>query len=360
MTTVLFIVIGIIMFGFLIAIHEFGHFFTAKLSGVKVNEFAIGMGPKLWSKQGKETLYSLRAFPIGGYCAMEGEDEDTEDPRSFLKAAWWKKLIILVAGAFMNFLAGLVIFLLLFAGADSFSAEIVKDFEDWSSLPAQGLQVGDRFLKVDGHAILTSGDASLFLNRAGEKVDIEVLRGGQRVVLKGVDMTRTPVETEEGVRHLVGVTLGYEAIPATFPNRLQYALGTAGSCVRLVWMSLGDLFTGAVGLRDMSGAVGIISMIGDMGTAAEDPRIGMIGALQDVFYLMGFIAINLAVMNLLPIPALDGGRIFFLFVNLIFTFFTKKTLNPKYEGVVNAVGLILLLGLMAVIAVSDVLKLFGR
>lgn len=360
MSTVLFIILGIFMFGLLIAVHEFGHFITAKLCGVRVNEFAIGMGPKLVSKQGKETLYTLRLFPIGGFCAMEGEDEDTEDARSFQKAAGWKKLLILLAGAFMNFLTGLLILFALFAPVDSFQADVVGGFEPWSALPAQGLEVGDRFLKIDGHRMLSTGDAKIFLDRAGEKADIEVLRNGQRVLLEDVDMTRQTVETQSGTYQLLGLTIGVEPVTATFGVRVKEVFKQSLSYVRLVWVSLGDLFTGAVGLRDLSGPVGIVSLIGEVGAQAQEPDVGMAVALESVVSLMAFIAINLAVMNLLPIPALDGGRIFFLFINKIYTLFTKKKLNPKYEGMINAVGLVLLLGLMAVVAISDVFKLFGR
>lgn len=345
------------MFGLLIAVHEFGHFITAKLSGVRVNEFAIGMGPKLWSKQGEETLYSLRLFPIGGYCAMEGEDEDTGDPRSFQKAKVWKKLLILVAGAAMNFLVGFLIFLCIYAGIEAVGVEVVASFEPWSALPAQGLEVGDRFLSVDGHKILTYGDAKLFLDRAGTVADIEVLRDGQRVTLRDVDMRRSAVTGEDGAtKYRLGVTLDTLSTPASPVDKLRLSWYQSINTVRLVWISLGDLFTGAVGIRDMSGPVGIVDMMGQVANEAPSSADAFLGILR----FIAFIAVNLAVMNLLPIPALDGGRIFFLFVNLIYTAFTRRRLDPKYEGAVNTVCFVALLGLMGVVAVSDILKLFGR
>lgn len=357
MSTFLLVLVGILMFGLLIAVHEFGHFIVAKLSGVRVNEFAIGMGPKLWSKQGSETLYSLRLFPIGGYCAMEGEDEDTGDPRSFHRAKLWKKFLILVAGATMNFLVGFLIFLGLYAASQSYYVDVVAGFEPWSTLPAQGLEIGDQFLSVDGHAIWIDGDTQLFLGRAGERTDIEVLRNGQRVLLKDVDMTKTPVAQADGTtRLLLGVSVDTKAYPASLGDRLRLSWYYSIDTVRLVWISLGDLLTGAVGVRDMSGPVGIVDMMGQMASNAGSTSIALISILKFV----AFIAINLAVMNLLPIPALDGGRIFYLLVNLIYTAFTKRHLDPKYEGTVNTVFFVALLGLMAVVAVSDVLKLFGR
>ncbi len=357
MTTFLLILAGILMFGLLIAVHEFGHFITAKLSGVRVNEFAIGMGPKLLSRQGEETLYSLRLFPIGGYCAMEGEDEDTGDPRSFHRAKLWKKFLILIAGAAMNFLVGFLLFLCLYLTVESYGLEVVDRFEPWSALPAQGLQVGDRFLSVDGHRVLTDGDAKLFLDRAGPVADLEVLRNGQRVLLEDIAMTRTAVTEADGkVYQRLGLTIGLEVHTATLGDKLRLSWYQSINTVRLVWLSLGDLFTGAVGIRDMSGPVGIVDMMGQVAQEAPTPTI----ALTNIIYFIAFIAINLAVMNLLPIPALDGGRIFFLLAGLLFTALTKRKLDPKYEGAVNAVFFVALLGLMLVVAASDILKLFGR
>lgn len=345
------VLVGIVMFGLLIAVHEFGHFIVAKLSGVRVNEFAIGMGPKLWSRQGSETLYTLRLFPIGGYCAMEGEDEDTGDPRSFLKAAAWKKFLILIAGAFMNFVVGLVIFLALAGASDSYTAPVVAEFlPQYTPNSSPQLQVGDRILSIDGHAILVADDISLFFSRGGEDLDLVVSRDGQRVELKGCHMP--PFLTEDGPKR--GIRL--EQRPVTLGNTLRQGWGDSLDTVRLVWMSLGDLLRGAVGVRDMSGPVGIVNIMGQVAGAAQTTSV----AFMRILYFVAFIAINLAVMNLLPIPALDGGRIFFLVVNLIYTALTKRHLDPKYEGAVNAVFFVALLGLMAVVAVSDVLKLFGR
>ncbi|MEG2958626.1 MAG: site-2 protease family protein [Oscillospiraceae bacterium] len=351
----LYIVIAILMFGVLIAVHEFGHFATAKLLGVKVNEFAIGMGPKILSKQGKETLYSWRLFPVGGYCAMEGEDEDTEDPHSFQKQAAWKKLLILVAGSFMNFLAGFLIFLVLFSQVTAFVTPVLTGFLDgFEGQGQQGLMVGDRITKVDGHMIFMGSDLDLFFSRGGDTLDLEIKRDGRKIILNDFSMPVKEYTTEGETRMLRGVIR--ERKEATFLDRVQIACLNTVDTVRMVWMGLGDLVTGAVGLRDMSGPIGIVDMIGQVGENA--PTTGL--AVQNIFSFIAFIAVNLAVMNLLPIPALDGGRIFFLAVNSIFTFFTRKKLDPKYEGYVNAAGLICLLGLMAVVAVSDVLKLIGH
>ena len=180
---ILYILLAILFFGVMVAIHEFGHFFTAKLLKVKVNEFAIGMGPALWSTKRGETQYSFRAFPIGGYCAMEGEDEATGDPRAFAAQSWWKKLIILVAGSFMNVVLGLVIVLLLYSGVSAVRAPVITQLADGFALEGEdGLMVGDRIVSVDGHAILMYSDVITFLNKNdGNGIDLVIVREANRI-----------------------------------------------------------------------------------------------------------------------------------------------------------------------------------
>ena len=353
---VLYIVIAIIMFGLLIAVHEFGHFFTAKLLGVRVNEFAIGMGPKLLRKKRGETVYTLRALPIGGFCAMEGEEEETGDPRSFSSKSWWRKLIILVAGSFMNFLTGFLIILILFGQVSAFRAPVITGFLDGFPQQlqgAEGLQPGDEIVSIDGHRIYLYSDIALFLSRTnGVDMDLVVRRDGEKVVLK--DFPLTPREYEyDGEKQLMFGLSFTQVEEATLAARLKMGAYQAADYVRMVWMSLGDLVTGAVGLRDLSGPIGIVTVIGEVGAQSESAG----EAAFNILNFVAFIAINLAVMNLLPIPALDGGRIFFLAVGGVYRLFTRKTMNPKYEGYVNMVCFFCLIALMAVVAVSDVFKL---
>ena len=354
----LYIIIAIILFGVLIAVHEFGHFITAKLLGVKVNEFAIGMGPLLLHKTKGETEYSLRLLPIGGFCAMEGEDEATDDPRSFACQKAWKKFIILVAGSFMNFVAGLLIILLLFSQAKGFYTPTITEFMDGAEhLVESGLREGDQFYRIDGHRIYFMSDVSMFLSRAEDHVmDVEVLRDGERVLLEDFDFTpRVPVTDEQGqTTYMRGFYYG-EVEQATLGGILRNTWYQAVDYVRLVWISLGDLITGAAGLRDLSGPIGIVDAVGDVGASAQSTAEGLLSVLN----FMALIAINLSVMNLLPIPALDGGRIFFLIVGGLFLLIFKRKLDPKYENWVNAAGFFLLMALMVVVAVSDVLKLAG-
>lgn len=353
----LYILIALLLFGILIAIHEFGHFATAKLLGVRVNEFSVGMGPAIWKKQKGETLYSLRVFPIGGYCAMEGEDDDSADPHAFGRAKTWKKVIILAAGSFMNFVAGFLIALVLFSQALGFVVPTINGFIEGYGTETSGLQPGDIVYSVDGHRIYNYGNLTLFLSRAGDTIDFVVERDGKRVRLDQVYMPLQQRTDEAGeTTYLRGITLGREILPPTVGNKLLYSWYNSMDFVRLVWISLGDLVTGAVGLRDMTGPVGIVGTIAQVGSQAPTPA----DAAYNILYFAALIAVNLAVMNLLPIPALDGGRIFFLLINSVVYLIAKRRIAPKYEGYVHMVGLALMMGLMLLVTFSDIGKLFGK
>ena len=353
----LYIILALLMFGLLIAVHEFGHFAAAKLFGVQVNEFSIGMGPALLKRQRGETLYSLRLFPVGGYCAMEGEDEEAPDnPRALGSAAGWKQAVILVAGAFMNFLTGLLIVLILYAGSAGFKIPVYAGPLEGYGTESCGLQEGDRILSVDGHAILVYSNVSLYLSRAGDAVDFVVERNGERLELEGVHIPYQERTDEAGnFTRLRGISIGYEVDPPTVGNKLLYAWNTAVDYVRLVWLSLGDLVTGAVGLRDLSGPVGIVDAMSQVGSAAPT----LYDAAYSLLTLTALIAVNLAVMNLLPLPALDGGRVFFLALNGILSLLFRKKIPAQYEGYVHFVGLTALLALSLMVAFSDVGKIFG-
>ena len=349
--TFVYILFAVLIFGILIAVHEFGHFSVAKLCGVKVNEFSIGMGPALWKKQKGETLYSLRAVPLGGYCAMEGEDEDSGDPRAFVVQPAWKRILILCAGSFNNFLLGLMVIFFLYLGASAFVSPTIESFVPGCPYESEeGLQVGDRFIKINGHRIFQYYDVSDFLDKGNGVYNLVLERAGSRVVLNDFAMTRRLYEGQS--RELFGFNFGYEE--ATFPVKIRYSWDTAMEFGRMVWMGLSQLVHGEVGLKEMSGPVGIVDLMAETGESAESTS----DAVYDILYLGAFIAINLAIMNMLPIPALDGGRIFLLLVTLIIEAMTRKKLNPRYEAWIHAGGMALLLALMAVIMFNDILKLF--
>ena len=351
------VIFAILLFSILIFVHELGHFAAAKLSGVQVNEFSVFMGPAIWKKQVGETLYAIRCIPIGGYCAMEGEDGGSDNPRSFDKAVWWKRLIILAAGAAMNFLAGVLLMVIISLPIQQTVIPVISGFEDYATVNgADGLQAGDRILAVDGEKLYAYSDFSMILAlNPGDVHDITVKRNGETVVLQDFLLEKHEVTLSDGstaLRYGMNFTLS----TPNFGEKLAMAWNQSLDTVRIVRLSLQMLLAGKVGLQDMTGPVGIVSEMSEVAAASDS----WISALLNMLYFGGFIAINLAVMNLLPLPALDGGRIVCLLITTAVEAVTKKKINPKYEGYLHGAGMILLLALMAVIMFKDVIFLFKR
>ena len=349
----MYIIICILLFGFLIAIHEFGHFIVAKACGVKVNEFSIGMGPLLLHRQGRETQYSLRLLPIGGFCAMEGEDEDSDDERAFRRAPAWKQFLILVAGAAFNFLTGLVIVLCLYASMTTYTEPVLSGFME--GFPLQGeeyLMEGDEILAINGRRILLTGDISTILAlENSETVDVTVRRNGETRVIE--DLPLVPREYQVDGQTVTRYGLLFTAREATVLDRIKVSCYTSANFVRNVFWSFEMLFDGRAGFQDLSGPVGIVQTMSQVGEASPNP----LAALENILYLSAFIAVNLAVMNLLPLPALDGGRIFFLVLSSLSYLVCRKRIPERFEGAVHFAGLILLLALMVLVAVNDVYKI---
>ena len=353
----LYILIAILIFGFLIAIHELGHFLAAKACGVRVNEFSIGMGPALLQKTKGETDYSLRLLPIGGYCAMEGEDEDSNAPRSLSNQGFWKQLVIFVAGAAMNFLAGVIILVCLYANSPAFyTTEIVELNPDFPQQGESGLMLGDTIYKVNGERIYLRGDVAtvLDLKSRGDTMEIVVVRDGEKLTRTLEKQTYLDANGQE--YRAYGFSYG-GIVEATPLLCLKYSWYNALDYVRLVRLSLQMLFTGSAGVKDLSGPVGIVSTISEMGRETEETA-GLSAALENVFFFAAMIAVNLAVMNLLPLPALDGGKVLFLVVDAIAMLLFRKKIPSKYENWINAAGFIALMGLMLFVTFNDVLKLF--
>ena len=352
----IYILAAVLIFGVLIAVHEWGHYIAARICGVTVHEFAIGMGPKLYHKEKNGCLYTLRLLPIGGYCALEGEEEESDDPHSLNNQGFWKKVLIFAAGAGMNFVAGFLIILLLYANAAGFrTAEITGFYDGCPYEGSDGLQAGDILYSIDGHRIYLFSDISLFLSRGnGETFDLVVLRDGEKVTLN--DFPMTPLEyTEDDGTTFTGYGLRLAGVEeATLGAKLRVSWYNAIDFVRLIWISLGDLVTGAAGMEDLSGPVGIVSAISTVGEQSAT----VLDAVYNIAYLGAMIAVNLAVMNLLPIPALDGGKIFFLLVNAVVMLVAKRQIPPKYENYIHAAGFVLLMGLMLVVTFQDVFRLF--
>ncbi len=349
------VLFAILLFSILIFVHELGHFAAAKLSGVRVNEFSMFMGPALWKKQAGETLYSIRLIPIGGYCAMEGEDVDTDDPRSFQKAAWWKRLSILVAGAAMNFLIGVLLMVIVYLPIQQAVVPVIDHFEAFSTVNGeQGLREGDRILEVDGEKIYVQSDFSLIMSlNPGNVHDLVVERQGKKVALQDFLMEKHEVINADGTSQMM-YGMNFTIDQLDLGERLGYAWAQTLNTVRMVRLSLQMLFSGQAGFSDVSGPVGIVQQ---MSTVAEASAT-WVDALINMLYFGGFIAINLAVMNLLPIPALDGGRVAGLLLTAAIEGITHKKIDPKYEGYLHGAGMLLLLGLMAVIMFKDIFVLF--
>lgn len=341
--TVATVILAILAFGFLIIAHELGHFFAARASGVRVNEFWVGMGPAIVHRRVGETEFKLCLLPFGGACVMEGEDEETGDPRCFTKASAGRRILILVAGALMNFAAGFLIVLILSLPAKQAVVPVLTSLEPgFLSEGEQGLMAGDRILRIDGYRVYQTSDVTLTLSLSQDDVyDVEVLRDGQKIEQTGV---RIPLQhfagDEDGVMRY---GLNFTVKDLTIPERLQQAVYTSYNYVRVVWVSLRELVSGHVGVKELSGPVGVT------GVLAESAR----SSLASFFMMVAFISINLSVMNLLPIPALDGGRLLFVLIELIL----RRPVNRQYEAYVHAAGMALLMMLMVYITWQDILRL---
>lgn len=363
--TIFSVIFGIVLFSLLIFIHELGHFTAAKLFGVQVNEFSMFMGPALWKKQRGETLYAIRLIPLGGYCEMEGEDGESHDnPRSFGAAAWWKRLIILVTGPMMNLLAGLVLFGVFFAPQKWYNVPVVSSVAPESALAATdgqpGLMVGDRILSVDGERIYMYSDFNLVLmanadsvNNSENRHDLVILRDGEKIELKDFVMEKREIPNEDGTTSLrYGFDFG--SVGRSASTLIRQTWNACLSNIRSVRLSLKMLFNGQASVKDLSGPVGIVHMMSD--TAAKSSSLFY--AILNMISFGGLITVNLGVMNLLPIPGLDGARAVGVVLTSAIEGITRRKLNPKYEGIIHSVGTMLLFALLILIMFKDIFAIF--
>ena len=338
------IILAILAFGMLVIVHEFGHFITAKRGGVQVNEFWIGMGPTLLKKEHNGTLYCLKLLPFGGACVMEGEDEDSESEHAFGKASLPRRMLIVAAGALMNFLVGFLIVLAVIQPNGPNGGYIVSTIDSVNpastAAAAGGLQAGDEILEVDGYNILMRSDFEIALARGADTTyEVVVRRDGEKITLPAVVLEAT-IEGEDG-RKMIGLTFAEQ--PDSIGMHINMAVRTSVNYARMVWASLGMLVTGQVGVDQLSGPVGVAEV---MATTASY-------SISAFLQLVAFISINLGVMNLLPLPALDGGRLVFLILEGI----RRKPVPAKYEGYIHAAGLMLLLALMVYVTGQDILRI---
>lgn len=445
LTTIALILIGVLLFELIIFIHEFGHFITAKKSGIKVNEFSLGMGPKIFSFGKGETKYSLRIFPIGGFCAMEGEDEESPEPRAFNNAKVWKRMIFVIAGAVMNIILGFVLMFVVVVQQDAYSSTEVQSFPATSFSSCTGLQSGDVIKEINGYGISTSMDFNYPISTAElktvdgstleiykedcgnnlynmavslvqdknnklsdeqvskvnellskstneivkakskedaysvyenyykkindacgikdykvEKIveketrkrytaDILVERNGEEKLLKNVQFfTYT---TKDNSDPQVSIDFYVKPIEKTFGSVISQTFKQTISTCKMIYASLGGLLTGKFGLKDMSGPIGIASAVTTV--ASESLSSGFMSAVNSIIYVMMIITVNLGLFNMLPFPALDGGRFVFLIIEAI----RGKSVPRKVEAIVNGIGMGLLILLMILITANDIFKL---
>lgn len=341
------IFLAILIFGMIIFIHELGHFIAAKANGVKVNEFALGMGPRLVKFKRGETVYALRLLPIGGFCAMEGEDADSSDERAFGKKKIWQRIIIVVAGAAMNVALGFVLVAVMHSTSEALTSTTVSWFADNATSQSTGLEIGDRIVEMNGMRIFTDMDISYQLQSDKDATfDMTVLRNGEKVKLDGVEF----LKDDEGLH----VDFKVEPDEVNFVNVAKYSAKSTASYARLVWISLFDLVRGNYKINDLSGPVGIVDSIAQVVDSEKDESgIDWSELFDKLLFLAAFMTINVGIFNLLPLPALDGGRLVFLIVEAI----RRKPVKPEHEALVHLVGLALLMLLMVVVTFNDIVKI---
>jgi len=343
-TAALYIVIALLIFGLLIFIHEAGHFICARIFHVPIKEFSIGMGPRAVSYTGKKTgtEYSLRVFPIGGFVSMVGEDEDSLDENALFRKPVWQRFIITAAGSLMNLLIGVIVMSILVMTSQNLPSATIFRFMDETSVSSEsGLMEGDTILKVDGTRVFVANDMIYEIMREGTKpVDITVKRNNETIVVEDVSF---PTFIEEGIEF---ASVDFYVYPEekTVLNMAKHAFVRSASTVKMVWDSLFDLVTGKYSIQHVSGPVGVTEVIGEAASSG----------VADLVYISVVISMNLGIMNLLPLPALDGGRLIFLIIEGI----RRKPVKPEVEGYIHFAGIIVLMAFMILITFKDIAALF--
>ncbi|MCM1115183.1 MAG: site-2 protease family protein [Clostridium sp.] len=338
--TVYPIIIAVLFFELIIIIHEGGHYVAARLMKIKVNEFSVGMGPKVFQFERKGTKYSLRWILFGGYCAMEGENTESKDENAFINKKVRQRIFVVVAGAVMNLILGFIIVLVIVSNQNLVGTTKIARFEDGAVSSQYGLQAGDEIKSIDGMRIYTTNDISTAFSRsADDTVDMVVMRDGSEESLTVTFGT----EEYEGKQY-IEMDFWMLGTEKTIPDVLKQTCKEFVSYARMVFLSVHDLLTGRYGVSDISGPVGAVSVVS---TAVKTSSYSMLK-------IMALLTINVGLFNLFPIPALDGWRMFVLLGEGI----TRKKLPQKAEYLINAIGLVLLLGLMCIVTFSDVTKLF--
>ena len=380
-------IVTILMFLVMVSLHEFGHFITAKVLGFKILEYSIGFGPAIWHSKKSEIKYSLRIIPFGGYCKFEGEDERSEDERAFSNQPVWKRIIVVAAGGIVNVILGFILFIIILPGASPISTNVIDEVVPGSYIEDAGIKPGDKVVELNGKRIniydeialymqnvQQDEECSLVIKRDGEKLDFTFKPSVQEITyshtetgidvsssVNGIENTSEFVEYSDSVpadEEKIGTTevvtrllIGFVNRPEdiTFTNIWKNAWNETKFVVKLVYYSLWQMVTGRVGVDQMSGPVGIVSEVNTAVNSGE-------GSWLRVLNLTALLTINLGVFNLLPLPALDGGRLLFMIIELI----RRKPIPPEKEGLVHAIGFPLLIALILLVSFNDIMRLAGR
>ncbi len=345
------IIVAILVFGLIVMIHEFGHFIFAKLNGISVVEFSIGMGPRLLHFKKGETTYSIKALPIGGSCMMLGEDEENPDDRAFNNKSILARMSVIFAGPVFNFILAFVLALIL-VGMSGYDITVINEVAEGSPAYEAGLQPGDRLIRVNDENVTLLRDYVLYnLTNPDELMNqVEYVRTNTATGQEEHHVVNvTPEYSEEENRYLIGISLGRENIPVKSPLQLiKYGYLEMEYDVKVTVISLGMLLSGKASVNDLSGPVGIVVMIDDSVKAGL--TVGIAAAVMNVLSMCILLSANLGVMNLLPIPALDGGRLLFLIIEAI----RGKRMPPEKEGMVNLISLMALMALMLFVIFNDI------
>lgn len=345
MITLLYLLITLLLLSVLVFLHEGGHFLLARLNGITVNEFAIGMGPKILSRVSKKSgiRYSIRAFPLGGFVSMAGEDGESEDVNAFCNKNVWRRISTVLAGPITNIIIGFLGMLVLVALTGPATNIVARFFDDATS-DDYGLQINDKIIAVNDVKTHSGNEVVYEITYQGDKpIDLTVIRDGEMIILEDVVF---PTIEENGV--VLGTYdmqfFGIDEENITPGIVLSHTFWRTYSTAKMVWDSLADLITGRFGLDAISGPIGMTELVGS----------ALATGWESVLYLWVIISVNLGVMNLLPFPALDGGRLMFLFWEAI----TRKPVNRNIEAYINAAGLLILMAFMLLITFKDIFKLF--
>lgn len=349
MSIILNLLLFIVILGVIVFVHEAGHFILAKLNGVYVYEFSIGMGPRIWGFKKGETDYNIRAIPIGGFCAMAGEDLDDDDAKKIPKNKRlqakkpWQRFLIMLFGPMNNFILAIMLlfFIALVWGATTLKP-VITEVEKGSAADVAGLEKNDKVLKINKHKISTSDDITLYLALANpkKKNNFYIERDGKEKVIK---IKPTKIKSDDKISYKYGIGIMQKRTHG-LGNAFVYTYKKTCSIFKQMWITVGAMFTGGVKLSQLSGPVGIYSIVG------QQSRAGV----ANILYLIAFLSINVGFINLLPIPAFDGGHILFIVIELI----KGSPVNPELENKIHTIFLFLLMLLMVVITFNDILRFF--